>query len=115
MRKGRPSSSATWANRFLPRCGRADQPARPHLLCLSGRSSMDLLLILLINGIANGSQYALLGLGFGLIFSSTRIVHFAYGTVFTFAAYVTWACIARLEWPTMLAVAAGIAASALLG
>lgn len=76
---------------------------------------MDLLLILLINGIANGSQYALLGLGFGLIFSSTRIVHFAYGTVFTFAAYVTWACIARLEWPTMLAVAAGIAASALLG
>ncbi len=51
---------------------------------------MDLLLQLFVNGMINGSHYALLGIGFGLIFATTRIVHFAYGPVFTFAAYVGW-------------------------
>ena len=51
---------------------------------------MDLLLQLFVNGVINGAHYALLGVGFGLIFATTRIVHFAYGPVFTFAAYVAW-------------------------
>jgi branched-chain amino acid transport system permease protein len=42
---------------------------------------MDLMLQLLANGVSNGSQYALLGIGFGLIFGTTGIVHFAYGPI----------------------------------
>ena len=38
---------------------------------------MDLFAQLFVNGLINGSHYALLGAGFGLIFATTRIVHFA--------------------------------------
>ena len=40
----------------------------------------------LLNGIVNGSHYALLGIGFGLIFGTTNIVHFAYGPVYAVSA-----------------------------
>ena len=51
---------------------------------------MELFAQLLVNGLGNGSFYALLGLGFGLIFTITRIVHFAYGPVFAIGAYAAW-------------------------
>jgi len=76
---------------------------------------MELILLLLVNGIANGSHYALLGLGFGLIFATTKIVHFAYGSVFTFAAYVAWAALTFLGLPPVLAVAFSVLSSAVLG
>lgn len=58
---------------------------------------MDLFLQLFFNGLTNGSYYALLGVGFGLIFATTKIVHFAYGPVFACAAYAAW-------WATSLGV-----------
>jgi len=76
---------------------------------------MDLFLILLVNGIANGSHYALLGLGFGLIFATTNIVHFAYGPVFACAAYATWACAALLGLPLPIAVLVGVVFGGALG
>lgn len=82
--------------------------ALPHRL-------MDLLLLLFVNGIANGSHYALLGLGFGLIFATTNIVHFAYGPIFACGAYITWACGALLGLPLPLAAALGVLGAALIG
>lgn len=76
---------------------------------------MDLFLLLLVNGIANGSHYALLGLGFGLIFATTNIVHFAYGPVFTCAAYVTWSCAVLLGLPLWLSVVFGIVMGGVIG
>jgi branched-chain amino acid transport system permease protein len=76
---------------------------------------MDLFLLLLVNGIANGSHYALLGLGFGLIFATTNIVHFAYGPVFTCAAYVTWSCAVLLGMPVWLSLIMGIAMGGTIG
>ena len=48
--------------------------------------------------------FPLRALGFGLIFGTTGIVHFAYGPVYTVAAYATWAFVALLGflsvfWP----------------
>jgi branched-chain amino acid transport system permease protein len=76
---------------------------------------MDLLLQLFANGVINGSHYALLGLGFGLIFATTRIVHFAYGPIFTLAAYVTWYAASPLGLPLIVAALAGIVAAVLVG
>jgi len=76
---------------------------------------MDLLIQLLVTGVINGSHYALLGIGFGLIFATTRIVHFAYGPVFTFAAYVGWAVSGSLGLPVFVGLAAAIAAAVVLG
>ena len=70
---------------------------------------MDLLIQLLVTGVINGSHYALLGIGFGLIFATTRIVHFAYGPVFTFAAYVAWGVSGGLGLPIWLGLIAAIA------
>ena len=42
---------------------------------------MDLLLQLLVQGLASGALYAILGLSFGLIFNTTRVFHFAHGAV----------------------------------
>lgn len=76
---------------------------------------MDLFLLLLAQGISNGSHYALLGLGFGLIFATTNTVHFAYGPIFACAAYITWAFAELLGLPLWLAGLAGVVGCAAIG
>src|SRR5258708_33879005 len=76
---------------------------------------MDLVAQLLVNGIVNGSHYALLGLGFGLIFGPTRITHFAYGPLYALSAYAAWTAAVPLGLPIPVAMTAGLAAGALSG
>lgn len=76
---------------------------------------MDLFLQLLVNGLINGSHYALLGIGFGLIFSTTRLVHFAYGPIYTFAAYTAWTLSTQLGLPMFVALAGAILVAMLMG
>lgn len=73
---------------------------------------MDLFLQLFFNGLTNGSYYALLGVGFGLIFATTKIVHFAYGPIFACAAYgAWWATTLGVPIPVALVVAVVVAAA----
>jgi branched-chain amino acid transport system permease protein len=76
---------------------------------------MDLALQLLANGLINGSQYALLGIGFGLIFGTTGIVHFAYGPIYACAAYVIWWLAERAGLPYVAAASLGVGVTGLLG
>ena len=76
---------------------------------------MDLFAQLLVNGIVNGSHYALLGLGFGVIFGPTRITHFAFGPLYALAAYAAWTAAVPLGLPLPLAALIGILAGALSG
>ncbi len=76
---------------------------------------MDLVAQLLVNGLINGSHYALLGLGFGLIFGPTRITHFAFGPLYALSAYAAWAAAVPLALPLPLAALVGIVAGALAG
>ena len=59
-----------------------------------------LVLQLLINGIQTGALYALIAVGFSLIFGCTRIFHFAHGATFTIAAYIFYYLysLAQLHW-----------------
>lgn len=75
---------------------------------------MDLFLQLVFNGLTNGSYYALLGVGFGLIFATTKIVHFAYGPIFACAAYAAWWATAT-GLPLPLAALAAVAVAVALG
>ncbi|HSD55221.1 MAG TPA: branched-chain amino acid ABC transporter permease [Burkholderiales bacterium] len=76
---------------------------------------MDLVAQLVANGLVNGSHYALLALGFGLIFGTTRITHFAYGPVYALSAYGCWLAAGPLGAPLWLAVIAGVATGAVAG
>lgn len=73
---------------------------------------MDLVAQLLVNGLINGSHYALLGLGFGLIFGPTRITHFAFGPLYALSAYAAWAAAVPLALPLPLAALVGVIAGA---
>ncbi|MDR6775406.1 branched-chain amino acid ABC transporter permease [Azospirillum palustre] len=76
---------------------------------------MDLLIQLTLNGLFNGAHFALLAMGFALIFGTTGVVHFAYGPVYAVGAYVVWALVALAGLPFWVAVGLGVAATAALG
>src|SRR3954452_22284560 len=69
----------------------------------------------LINGIANGAAYGLLGLGLVLLYKSNRIFNFAQGEFATIAAIVTYVFYAGTgvipKLPFFLAAAIGLAAA----
>ncbi len=72
-----------------------------------------LVLQLLINGLQVGALYALIAVGFSLIFGSTKIFHFSHGATFTIAAYVFYYLysMANMHW---VIATIGSAASAVI-
>src|SRR5262249_47632260 len=57
---------------------------------------MSLLLVQLLNGLANAMFLFLIASGLSLIFGVTRIVNFAHGSFYMLAAYVTYSLTAAL-------------------
>lgn len=54
---------------------------------------------LLANGIIAGCAYALVALGFALIYNTTRTFHFAHGAVYTLSAYFFYTLYNLWQWP----------------
>jgi branched-chain amino acid transport system permease protein len=50
--------------------------------------SAELFLQFLTNAVVMGALYGLMGLSFGIIYSTTKILHFAHGSVYVGAAYL---------------------------
>lgn len=76
---------------------------------------MELLGQLLINGLANGVIYALIAVGFGIVYNSTRVFHLAHGAVVTFAAYAFYVSVVVLHLWLPFACLATVVAAAGLG
>ncbi|MBI5969212.1 MAG: branched-chain amino acid ABC transporter permease [Deltaproteobacteria bacterium] len=74
-----------------------------------------LFLQLLANGIIAGSVYALLGLGFGVIYSATRTFHFAHGAVYSMAGYLAFQFHVFWHLPLAVSIALSLLAAILLG
>ncbi len=74
-----------------------------------------MLLQLAANGIVAGSAYALLALGFGIIYGTTRTFHFAHGAVYTLAGYVFYHALVVVGAPFFAGVAAALAVALVLG
>src|SRR5439155_2467296 len=73
------------------------------------------LLQLLIAGIAVGGVYALMALGFVLIFKASSVVNFGPGELVLFGAYVSWATILHMKFPLWIAFPVTLVVSILLG
>jgi branched-chain amino acid transport system permease protein len=76
---------------------------------------MDLVLQLLFTGIGIGAVYALVALGFVLIFRATNVVNFAQGEFSMVAAYLMVVFSVDLGWPYWLSFLLALAGMALLG
>lgn len=70
---------------------------------------------LLASGIVVGSTYALIGVSFGVIYSTTRIFHLAHAAVYTLAAYMAVIGVDDLGLPLAVAVPFGILCGVALG
>ncbi len=67
-----------------------------------------MILDIIINGLITGSTYALLAIGFSLIFGVARIVNIAHTAFYMVASYLIYSCIQKLGlhpvWASLVAV-----------
>jgi branched-chain amino acid transport system permease protein len=76
---------------------------------------MESILQSLLSGIVVGSIYALVALGFVLIYKSTAVINFAQGELLMFGAYLCLTLVVALKIPFWLAFFATLIFAALLG
>lgn len=75
---------------------------------------MEKFLQLLFSGISLGAVYALLALGFVVIFKATEVVNFAHGGLLVVGAwFISWFRVER-DWSFWLALVAGVVITAML-
>jgi branched-chain amino acid transport system permease protein len=83
--------------------------------CAEPSGMINLLGQLLINGLANGAVYALMALGFAIIYNTTHVFHFAHGAVFAIAAYAFYVCLILLDLGLIAAIVVTIIAAICAG
>lgn len=69
----------------------------------------------LVNGLALGNIYALIAIGFALIFGVANLINFAHGSVFTWGAYIGWTLIVVLGLPWYVALVVAAVGCGLIG
>jgi branched-chain amino acid transport system permease protein len=76
---------------------------------------MMLLLQLFIDGLTSGALYALMAVGFAIIYNGTRILHLAHGAVFTFGGYALYVLGIGLHLSMPVALVGAVLAASCLG
>ncbi|MEG0035557.1 MAG: branched-chain amino acid ABC transporter permease, partial [Oscillospiraceae bacterium] len=76
---------------------------------------MSLVINQLINGLQSGSVYALIALGYSMVYGIIMLLNFAHGDVIMVGAYVAWLAMTRLALNPIIAIILAIVACTLLG
>ena len=78
---------------------------------------MDLLTLLqqLINGLSLGSLYALIAIGYTLVYGILRLINFAHGDLLMVASYVAGMGVGLFSWPWPAAFGLAIGLTGLMG
>jgi branched-chain amino acid transport system permease protein len=76
---------------------------------------MGFFLDLFVNGLMIGSMYALVALGFVLIYKATSVVNFAQGDLVMVGGYIVAALVSLYHFPLVLAIPALLCAMVVLG
>lgn len=69
----------------------------------------------LINGLRTGSIYALIALGYTMVYGIAKMINFAHGDIIMVGAYVLYVFVSLLGLPIPVAVISTIAVSAFMG
>src|SRR3954469_24758277 len=73
------------------------------------------LLSQIANGLILGSMYALIAIGFSMIYGIVRLINFAHGDIFTIGAFATLASIAVIQAPFPVVLAIVLVVGAAIG
>ncbi len=69
----------------------------------------------LINGVSLGSVYAIIALGYSMVYGIAKMLNFAHGDVIMIGAYISFVATQSLGLPPILAVAVSMAVCTVLG
>jgi branched-chain amino acid transport system permease protein len=69
----------------------------------------------LINGLQLGSIYALIALGYTMVYGIVRLINFAHGDIYMIGAYTGYLMATKLGWPFLPCLLAAMVVCALLG
>ncbi|QEA11998.1 branched-chain amino acid ABC transporter permease [Comamonas flocculans] len=58
---------------------------------------MEILLQQIINGLVLGSMYALIALGYTMVYGIIQLINFAHGEVLMFGALISWTCVGYMQ------------------
>jgi branched-chain amino acid transport system permease protein len=72
-------------------------------------------LYFLINGISLGSIYAIIALGYTMVYGISKMLNFAHGDVIMVGAYICFFALTRFNLPPLVAVAAAMLVCMVLG
>lgn len=76
---------------------------------------MNLFLQQLINGLSVGSIYALIALGYTMVYGIIRLINFAHGEIMMVGAYIAFLLAANTQLPFILILLIAMVLSALIG
>lgn len=76
---------------------------------------MSLVISQLINGLQSGSVYALVALGYSMVYGIIMLLNFAHGDVIMVGAYIAWLVIVSFSLPPAIAIALAIITCTVLG
>ncbi|MBO4278574.1 MAG: branched-chain amino acid ABC transporter permease [bacterium] len=77
--------------------------------------TFSLLIAQLINGLQTGSVYALVALGYSMVYGIIKLLNFAHGDIIMVGAYMVYYAIASFALPPVIAIIMAVAVSTLLG
>ena len=77
--------------------------------------TFSLLIAQLINGLQTGSVYALVALGYSMVYGIIKLLNFAHGDIIMVGAYMAYYAIASFALPPIVAIILAITVSTLLG
>ncbi len=69
----------------------------------------------IFNGLQSGSIYALVALGYSMVYGIIMLLNFAHGDVIMIGAYIAWLCMARFALNPIIAVIVAVLGCVLLG
>ena len=76
---------------------------------------MELLIQQLVNGLAVGSIYALISLGYTMVYGTIKLINFAHGDVYMMGAFIGYFAVMVLKLNVFLALLVAMVACAILG
>lgn len=78
-------------------------------------SALSTILRQIINGLQSGSIYALVALGYSMVYGIIVLLNFAHGDIIMIGAYIAWLCMARFALNPVFAILFAILGCVLLG